>query len=311
VDYQYCAGLLRGPWQTVETSTDQSASAGLHLVVPQPAAARTADFRLQLAASLSGRLGGAFFFKRGHTTRGNGQRLFSAIAYQLALNVEWLRSPISQVVEHNLSVLARSIRTQMRKLISQPSCDLNQREPILILIDGLDECEGHDFQEAILRVIGNSSSKDTLPFRFILASRPELHIREVFHFSYFDRHRSFNVEQSFHDVRKYLRHEFARIHRTRDTMKETPRPWPADDVLEELVEKSSGHFIYATIILMMKTTGQRSGWQLCKTRTARAPSRHLTHSTALYDYPQFCSEEVRAHSDPGCNCELQDGPRGN
>ncbi|KAJ6465471.1 hypothetical protein C8R45DRAFT_839862, partial [Mycena sanguinolenta] len=137
-----------------------------------------------------------------------------------------------------------SIRTQMGKLISDPSCGLEHREPVLILIDGLDECEGHDFQQAILCVIGNSSSNHTFPFRFIIASRPEPNIREVF-----DSYRPFNVEQSFHDVRKYLRDEFARIHRKHETMRKVLRPWPSDDVLEKLVEKSSGHFIYASTII--------------------------------------------------------------
>ncbi|KAJ7789683.1 hypothetical protein B0H14DRAFT_2397247, partial [Mycena olivaceomarginata] len=38
------------------------------------------------------RLGASFFFKRGHVTRGNGQAIFSTIAYQLALNIPWLRT---------------------------------------------------------------------------------------------------------------------------------------------------------------------------------------------------------------------------
>jgi hypothetical protein len=58
------------------------------------------------------------------------------------------------------------------------------------------------------------------------------------------------MERSFDDVRKYLRDEFSRIHREhRNTMQDTPTPWPPNDILEALVEKSSGHFIYpATVI---------------------------------------------------------------
>ncbi|KAJ7791018.1 hypothetical protein B0H14DRAFT_2937115 [Mycena olivaceomarginata] len=82
------------------------------------------------------RLGGCFFFKRGHTMRGNPKTLFATIAYQLALNIEWLRAPISQVVEKNPSILARSIETQMQELISKP----------FIVIDGLDEWDGHAYQ---------------------------------------------------------------------------------------------------------------------------------------------------------------------
>ncbi|KAJ7289628.1 hypothetical protein C8J57DRAFT_1027710, partial [Mycena rebaudengoi] len=52
--------------------------------------------------------------------------------------------------------------------------------PLTILIDGLDECEGQDVQQEIPRAIRNTSSTDSLPLRFIIASRPESHIRDVF-----------------------------------------------------------------------------------------------------------------------------------
>jgi hypothetical protein len=59
-----------------------------------------------------------------------------------------------------------------------------------------------------------------------------------------------NVNQSFEDVRKYLLDEFARIHREhRATMARVPHPWPSLDIIDKLVNKSSGYFIYASIII--------------------------------------------------------------
>ncbi|KAJ7248315.1 hypothetical protein C8J57DRAFT_1189539 [Mycena rebaudengoi] len=46
----------------------------------------------------AGLLGGSFFFKRGHITRGNAQKLFSTLSYQLAHNIRHLRGPISKIV---------------------------------------------------------------------------------------------------------------------------------------------------------------------------------------------------------------------
>ncbi|KAF7372990.1 putative nwd2 protein [Mycena sanguinolenta] len=197
------------------------------------------------------RLGACFFFKRGHPTRGNARTLFTTIAYQLALNVEWLRTPISQVVEQNPSIVARSMATQMQELISKPCRPRAQehRDPIVILIDGLDECDGHSVQGEVLRAIPTqTSSNHPIFFRFIVASRPEPHIRQVFQSSA-PHYRSFNVEQSFEDVRKYLRDEFSRIHCNHFTMQNISSPWPAYHVLEELVDKSSGYFIYASTII--------------------------------------------------------------
>ncbi|KAJ6456850.1 hypothetical protein C8R45DRAFT_781626, partial [Mycena sanguinolenta] len=85
---------------------------------------------------------------------------------------------------------------------------------------------------------------------FIVASRPEPYIHEVFESPvYSDVHHSFNVEQLFDDVCKYLSDEFARIHCEHDTMARVPPPWPSKTVLESLVQKSSGHFIYASTIM--------------------------------------------------------------
>ncbi|KAF7368068.1 NACHT domain-containing protein [Mycena sanguinolenta] len=217
-----------------------------------PAGAGKSAIMHTLASQLqdAGRLGACFFFKRGDPTRGNGKMLFATIAYQLSINVHWLWAPISQVVQNNPSLIARSIETQMQKLISEPCRPYGTRDPLTIIIDGLDECEGHHIQENILRVLQSTSCDHTLPFRFFVASRPEPHIHEVFESpSYFGHYHSFNVEQSFEDVCRYLRDEFTRIHREHRNMANIPLPWPSSDVLEELVRKSSGHFIYASTII--------------------------------------------------------------
>ncbi|KAF7372974.1 putative nwd2 protein [Mycena sanguinolenta] len=198
----------------------------------------------------AGRLGGSFFFKRGHATRSNANTLFATIAYQLALHVPWLRTPISEIVEHDPSIAVRTLAVQMRKLILEPCCRDGNGETVTILIDGLDECEGLDIQVEILWIIQQSSSQSLTPLRFIIASRPEAHIREMFDSPiYVGHHGSVNLVQSFDDVRKYLRDEFSRIHREHNSMKNVPSPWPMSHVLEKLVEKSSGHFIYASTII--------------------------------------------------------------
>ncbi|KAJ6504976.1 hypothetical protein C8R45DRAFT_543569 [Mycena sanguinolenta] len=217
-----------------------------------PAGAGKSAIMQALARQLedAGRLGGCFFFKRGHATCGSGQDVFSTIAYQLALNCPALRGTISYIVDKNPSITELSIATQMKALISYPWRAHRDRDSVTVLIDGLDECDRHDAQEEILRAIRDSSSKHTIPLRFIVASRPEPHIREMFDSAfYFGHHRSLNVEQSFEDVRKYLRDEFSRIHRDHCTMAGMLSPWPSCETLEDLVDKSSGHFIYAATII--------------------------------------------------------------
>ncbi|KAJ7816377.1 hypothetical protein B0H14DRAFT_1396639 [Mycena olivaceomarginata] len=228
----------------------------------------------------AGRLGGSFFFKRGDPARGNGMALFATIAYQLAISVPWLRAKISQIVENDPSIVQRTIETQMIKLISEPCRSQRGDGHVTILIDGLDECERHDVQQEILHAIRIASSHSPIFLRFIVASRPEPYIREVFESPvYSDVHRSFNVEQSFDDVRKYLSDEFARIHREHHTMANIPLPWPSPDAVWKLVWKSSGHFIYAsTIIKFVDDKNYRPTQRLAVVQDANS-----TGSESAYD----------------------------
>jgi hypothetical protein len=107
---------------------------------------------------------------------------------------------------------------QLHKLIIQPCQSLNDAAPLILLIDGLDECEGEWVQESILTLIGNTVRQHPATFRILLASRPEQHIREKLAESSFrNLYDAVNVEKSFEDIRLYFRDEFARIHRQHAT----------------------------------------------------------------------------------------------
>ncbi|KAJ7245775.1 hypothetical protein C8J57DRAFT_1725104 [Mycena rebaudengoi] len=179
----------------------------------------------------AGLLGGSFFFKRGHITRGNAQKLFSTLSYQLAHNIPRLRGPISKIVEDMPYLVAKSMNVQLQKLIMDPCVSLDASRPTTIIIDGLDECEGRLVQQEVLRLISTAVCERPLSLRFLIASRPEPHIREIFEASLFGRlHHTCNVEQSKEDVRKYLLDAFAQV-------------------VEHFVEKSSGYFIYAWTVI--------------------------------------------------------------
>ncbi|KAJ7899411.1 hypothetical protein B0H13DRAFT_1718138 [Mycena leptocephala] len=164
-----------------------------------------------------GCLGGAFFFKRGHPSHGSGNKLFSTLAYQLS---------------------------RCRPDLKRTTLTLT------IIVDGLDECNGQEIQQEILQSIGSFMHDSSLPLRFLITSRPEPHIREIFLGVLNNLHCPLNVNQSFEDVRKYLRDEFSRIHRDHHaTMARVPGPWPSPEIINNLVNKSSGYFIYASTVI--------------------------------------------------------------
>ncbi|KAJ7438107.1 hypothetical protein B0H11DRAFT_1682991, partial [Mycena galericulata] len=125
--------------------------------------------------------------------------------------------------------------------------------PILVL-DGLDECKGTKIQQDILRLLINAVHGHQLPIRILIASRSEPHIRGVF-----QTKTTFNIcrlvelsadKTAYEDIRKYLRDEFSRIRAECSAEGiDLGDVWPSPEVLEHLVKKSSGIFIYAVTVI--------------------------------------------------------------
>ncbi|KAF7328420.1 NACHT domain-containing protein [Mycena venus] len=199
---------------------------------------------------VAGRLGGSFFFKRGDSRRGTAKSLFATLAYQLALCIPHLRGPIGESTEKDPSVVGRSPAVQLRQLIVEPCRTLSWAVPTLI-IDGLDECQDACVQAEIVRSIGDALRQHSVPLRFVIASRPEPHIRQAFEGSQLaDLGTSFSITQSFSDVEKYLQVEFARIlDEHRHTMAKVPTLWPSKHIVDFLVTQASGYFIYASTVI--------------------------------------------------------------
>ncbi|KAJ7461891.1 hypothetical protein FB451DRAFT_475271 [Mycena latifolia] len=198
----------------------------------------------------SGRFSGSFFFKRSHTTRGNAKALFMTLAYQLALHHPELKGPISESVEGDPSTVGMEMDVQFAKLIIGPCAALTNSPPITLLIDGLDECNGNNVQQEVLRLLGSAVSKIPM-LRILIAGRPEPQISQVFKEpGMTGLYHPLDIGPSFMDIRNYLLSEFNRIHNEHEeTMASVIKPWPTWDILEHLVDKSSGYFIYAATII--------------------------------------------------------------
>jgi ABC-type dipeptide/oligopeptide/nickel transport system ATPase component len=144
-------------------------------------------------------LGAAFFFSSTDPTRNTAYPVVGTIAYQLGLKHRLFRSAIGTAVNDDPLIFSRSIQAQMKGLIVQPFKNLRRTGeidtdtfPYAILIDGLDECKrepivhrsqaeerqrGEDVQAELLAAISHCILNNDLPFRVVIASRPELAIR--------------------------------------------------------------------------------------------------------------------------------------
>ncbi|KAJ7017325.1 hypothetical protein C8F04DRAFT_469494 [Mycena alexandri] len=196
------------------------------------------------------RLGASFFFKRGHLSRGHATKLFPTIAYHLANVLPEFKTAVLMSLENDPAVFDKSLSKQFERLVMAPLRGLVPTMTMTIIVDGLDECEGENVQQEIIELIGKAAADSPFPLRFLIASRPESHISQVFQQSFFnDLHRKFNIHKSFDDIRIYLDSEFARIHRGHATMVDVAGPWPSQKDVEHIVDKSSGYFIYAATVI--------------------------------------------------------------
>ncbi|KAK1233438.1 hypothetical protein PQX77_003405 [Marasmius sp. AFHP31] len=126
--------------------------------------------------------------------------------------------------------------------------------PNLVIIDGLDECGDEQAQKRILSMI-QSAFHDSphFPLRFLICSRPEAWLREAFAANYLSGlSKSILLNDEFRpakDIMKYYRHQFREIISSpKYDQVPFPNPWPTEEELETLVDKSSSQFVYAATV---------------------------------------------------------------
>ncbi|KAF9261198.1 hypothetical protein L218DRAFT_838274, partial [Marasmius fiardii PR-910] len=209
----------------------------------------------------TGQLAAVFFFSRNDSTRDKLKPFVATIAHQLATSnnaLQPLVSPqISQVISSMPGILHKDLESQFQMLITEPSAQVDPKSwsqlPHLVIIDGVDECISPSSQRRLLKMIQQATP--TLPLDFLIFSRPEPHISQIFH------HNSF-IPTPFHlalgdftqavqkDIKKYFYHEFARIREEHWHSLPIPQAsWPGDSVILQLTHKSTGQFIYATTVM--------------------------------------------------------------
>jgi len=168
------------------------------------------------------------------------------------------RPGICKAVEDDLQILHKQQSAQLKQLLiiplSSPSSSSSApTPPFLVVIDGLDECDGD--QSILLLHILELVETHHLPLRFLIFSRPEpqiCHFFDTIAISASTRISIYGDHQAREDVRLFLRTEFNTIHnseRHAAIMKHVPKPWPSDEIVQCLADRSDGYFIYASTVL--------------------------------------------------------------
>jgi hypothetical protein len=127
-----------------------------------------------------GRLGSSIFLAREIEGRKSTQAVFSTIARDLAAFDDKIGSGISRAIELDTSLPSAPLDRQFRELIVGPTQDLTIIGPILIVIDGLDECENIKDRGRLLHVLTRQSERLPANFRILVTARPESDIEMAF-----------------------------------------------------------------------------------------------------------------------------------
>ncbi|KAF5361393.1 hypothetical protein D9758_006272 [Tetrapyrgos nigripes] len=206
----------------------------------------------------SNHLAASFFFSRSDPSRNNPKSLILIISYCLAIwcRNSQLRAAIDSAVKKRPAILGSAIEKQFRKLVVKPFRAIPKESwetlPRVVIIDGLDECLGSDSQRRVLTALFGGLGNQT-PLRFLIASRPEPGIRDFFgqHCGITTRTGLSDDYSTSRDIEVYLRDGFKAIveESHSDVMAHIALPWPPIGVIDDLVQRASGQFIYASTVL--------------------------------------------------------------
>ncbi|KDR77591.1 hypothetical protein GALMADRAFT_18331, partial [Galerina marginata CBS 339.88] len=205
----------------------------------------------------SGDLAASFFWSRTDPTRNDEKCLIATLASQLLVTIPEIRTHIEQAIRENHLLLSLSLEAQMESLIVKPlerafGGQADHKRVKLIVLDGLDECGNPNAERQILQVISKAVRKFPIRLVFLITSRQEQGISDTF-----NSDRLLPIASRFaldatckpdDDIRHYLVEEFDSLKRSHVFGRYLPSIWPTTEQIEELVQKSSGQFIYASIV---------------------------------------------------------------
>ncbi|KXN92888.1 hypothetical protein AN958_07308 [Leucoagaricus sp. SymC.cos] len=223
--------------------------------------------------SKSRRLGASIFFSRPNG-RSNPQQVFPTLAYRLATLDEAYNAYIGELKHEDPLSLDKSMSEQFRLLFVEPFVQRTLRkgqEDLLVAIDGLDECDGDPVSEyaseslhrgrvaeqvqcEIVRLVNDfAQCHPSVPLVWIIASRPENHLKAVFMASnikdrYLEEDIPVDSDEACRDVEKFLHTSFTKIQE--DYPDIIPHgPWPSNEQFLLIAKAALGLFVFAEVVV--------------------------------------------------------------
>ena len=125
---------------------------------------------------LHGILVASFFFFRTDKSRNTIDPLAATLAYQVIQLLPEAKKHIVEAIEKNPLVFEQTFEAQLDLLVVRPLRLLQMSDPtwtLLLIVDGVDECDGKDTQMSLIRALAKLLRSKDLPLIVLFGSRRE------------------------------------------------------------------------------------------------------------------------------------------
>ncbi|TFK67693.1 hypothetical protein BDN72DRAFT_84911 [Pluteus cervinus] len=210
--------------------------------------------------SMDAQLAASFFFYCASQDRNSLKAFVATIAFQLSVRVPGAREFIISLLLRDKTIFEKSFQGQWQALVVDVLLYLHRQgvsQPMLIIVDGIDECISEEEQRTLLSTLLSSSRELCPSFKFLVSSRPENHLRTMFE-EFFEEVEVKNrntielTEEDGGDIELFLQSSLQAIHDDYDQYGERAlqtQSWPGEDKINQLVKRASGQFIYASVVV--------------------------------------------------------------
>jgi len=233
-------------------------------------------------------LGGSFFFSHQEGQRHVANAVFPTLVHQLLSNAESparIKTRILDSLEKDPSSCISLLQIQFEKLIVEPLHDLSLPDPVILVLDALDECMEDGIKEILRLIISNLERLPSF-LKIFVTSRPESHIADILNT------KNTNVVQKGRGVQQQVldpacdENAVRVFFRTALSNTEITRLFPAfadwslsEEQMDQLVRITEGLFIVAATIVKFILNSADADPDYCLSILLQDPESKLqTHS---------------------------------
>ncbi|KAH9480031.1 hypothetical protein JR316_0006628 [Psilocybe cubensis] len=216
-----------------------------------------------------GLLAASFFFAKGIAGLNTEKHFMATLAHQISISIPETRRYIAQAVESDPSVFAGSLETQLQSLIVNPLLQaynalgdkrMSKKWARLVVIDGLDECQGANVQRYIVRILSTALIHKRVPLFILISSRPEPPIRDSFN-SYDLRDIIYTIVLDDNyltdaEIKRFFWARFDNIKQTHPLRTYIPPQWPTPQTIQMLTQRAAGQYTYASAVIRYVDSAQ-------------------------------------------------------